>query len=160
MAKKNVVGRVFELAEPIVKQQGLKLWDVRFEKEGSNMFLRIIIEADGRDIGFDDCEKVSRALDPVLDEEDPIDQSYFLEVSSPGLNRELRRPEHFSTMTGRDVLVKLIRPYEGEREFCGVLSGEADGAVTINCGEDMYSFNISECAYIKLDDDKLTEGEL
>ena len=119
----NTVSVVSAIAEPVAKQLGLDLWDVRFEKEGASWYLRIFIDKK-EGISIDDCEKMSKAVDPLIEEADPIDQSYFLEVCSPGIERELRRPEHFEKMSGREVCVRLFRPLEdGTREVIADLVG-------------------------------------
>ena len=97
--------------------------------------------------------KVTSLLSKLLDELDPIEQSYYLEVSSPGTERELRRPEHFEACMGERVTVKLIRPRDGKREFLGVLKQYVDRAFTIEENGEELSFPLSECAYIKLYDD-------
>ena len=104
---------------------GLRLWDVRFEKEGSGWYLRYFIDKPGG-VCIDDCERFSRAVDPLLDEADPIEQSYCLEVSSPGVERELTRPWHFEENLGRPVTARLISPRGGVREFSGTLLRYAD----------------------------------
>lgn len=156
MAKKekgNTVSAVWQIAQPIAESLGLTLWDVRFVKEGADWFLRIIIDKEGG-VSIEDCEAMSRAIDKPLDEADPISQSYCLEVSSPGVERELIRPEHFAQMTGQPVKVKLIRPDEnGERELCGTLGGLEDDAVLL-LGEDGAERKIpqKDTASVKLDD--------
>lgn len=154
MGKKagNTVAQVTELVRPIVDELGLYLWDVRFEKEGADWYLRIFIDSDDG-ITLDDCEAVSRPLSKLLDETDPIEQSYYLEVSSPGTERELRKPEHFEVCIGDLVLVKLIRPQNGIREFTGVLSGYQDGSLTLALENGEQSFSVSDCAYVRLVDD-------
>ena len=89
----NTAQRVEALVRPTVEGMGLRLWDVVFEKEGPDWYLRVLIDKDGT-MDTDTCAEVSHALDPILDEADPIDQSYYLEVGSPGLGRKLTRPEH------------------------------------------------------------------
>ncbi len=122
---------VRKLAEPIAAGLGLSLWDVRFVKEGADWFLRIFIDKPGG-IGIDDCEAMSRAIDAPLDELNPIEQSYCLEVSSPGINRELTRAEHFAAYPGAAVQVKLIRPREdGARVLTGTLQDYKDGVITL-----------------------------
>lgn len=106
------------LAEPLARQLGLRIWDVRFVKEGADWYLRVFIDRDGG-VSIDDCVDLTRLLSPALDEADPIDQSYCLEVSSPGVERELTRPEHFEAYRGRAVTVRLIRPRDGQRDFTG-----------------------------------------
>lgn len=148
------VSKVRELCEPIVKDFGLSLWDVRYEKEGADWYLRIFIDKeDGVDIT--DCEKVSRAINTPLDELDPIENAYCLEVCSPGVERELVRDEHFMQFIGADIMVRMRRPIEGiGKDFCGVLKGYDDGMVTIadHSGENEVTINKKDAAWIKLDD--------
>lgn len=148
------VSKVRELCEPIVKDFGLSLWDVRYEKEGADWYLRIFIDKeDGVDIT--DCEKVSRAINTPLDELDPIENAYCLEVCSPGIERELVRDEHFTQFIGADIMVRMRRPIEGiGKDFCGVLKGYDDGMVTIadHSGENEVTINKKDAAWIKLDD--------
>jgi ribosome maturation factor RimP len=129
--KGNTVETVWKLAQPIAESLGLKLWDVRFVKEGATWILRIFIDKDGG-VNIDDCVDMTHAIDKPLDEADPIDQAYCLEVSSPGIERELTRPEHFEQMTGEAVVLHLIRPNEnGEREVAGILNGLTEAGVSI-----------------------------
>ena len=148
------VSKVRELCEPIVKDFGLSLWDVRYEKEGADWYLRIFIDKeDGVDIT--DCEKVSRAINTPLDELDPIENAYCLEVCSPGIERELVRDEHFMQFIGADIMVRMRRPIEGiGKDFCVVLKGYDDGMVTIadHSGENEVTINKKDAAWIKLDD--------
>ncbi len=135
--KGNVAQRVWELSEPLAKELGLSLWDVQFVKEGADWFLRVFIDKE-EGVTIDDCVDMTHALSPVLDKEDPISQEYLLEVSSPGLERKLTRPEHFQAYVGRLVRARLIRPLEtGERELTGVLLGvDEDGRLEIQLDED------------------------
>lgn len=148
------VSRVWELCEPIVENLGLKLWDVRYLKEGADWFLRVYIDKpEGVDIT--DCEKVSRAINDPLDELDPIDNAYCLEVCSPGIERELVRDEHFEQFIGADIMVKMRRPIEGiGKEFDGVLTSYEDGMVTVtdHSGENEVTISKKDAAWIKLDD--------
>ena len=151
---KNTVTAVEELARPIAERLGLRIWDVRYLKEGSQWFLRIFIDKDGG-VDINDCEQMSRALDEPLDELDPISGEYILEVSSPGVERELIRPEHFEQFVGADIMVKMIRPIDGiGKEFKGVLEAYDDGEVTItdHSGENSVTIHKKDAAYIKLDD--------
>ena len=119
----NTAQRVEALVRPVVEGMGLRLWDVVFEKEGPDWYLRVLIDRDGT-MDTDTCAEVSHALDPILDEADPIDQSYYLEVGSPGLGRKLTRPEHYEALKGQKVRAKLIRPNaDGVRELSGILTG-------------------------------------
>ncbi len=127
MAK--VTDAVAALARPIVEQAGCALWDVEYVKEAGEWFLRVYIDKEGG-VGIDDCEAVSRPLSDALDAADPIQGSYTFEVSSAGLDRALKRPEHFARCMGETVDVKLYRPLEGRKEYTGVLEGFEDGCVT------------------------------
>ena len=126
----STVAVVTALAEPIAAELGLRIWDVRFVKEGTMWYLRIFIDKDGG-VDINDCEKMSRAIDGPLDEADPIEQSYCLEVSSPGIERELTKPEHFELMKGQSATVKLFRPVDGEREITGELVGMRDKQIVL-----------------------------
>lgn len=151
---KNTVAAVEELVRPIAEGLGLDIWDVRYLKEGSRWYLRIFIDKDGG-VDIVDCENLSRAIDEPLDRLDPIDGEYVLEVSSPGIERELLKPEHFAAFIGADIMVKMIRPLEGiGKEFKGVLSAYEDGEVTVtdHSGENTVTINKKDAAYIKLDD--------
>ena len=120
------VNTVWDIAQPIAESLGLELWDVRFEKEGADWFLRVFIDKDGG-VSIDDCVDMSHALDKPLDDADPIEQSYCLEVCSPGLERNLKRDSHFEKCIGKPIQVKLIRPLEGSREYKGTLESYDNG---------------------------------
>ena len=162
--KGNTVDAVWQLAEPIASSLGLRLWDVRFVKEGANWILRIFIDKDGG-VGIEDCEAMSRAIDEPLDEADPIDQSYCLEVSSPGIERELTRDAHFTEMCGCPVTLHLIRPDErGLREHTGTLLGLENGTVRIAEEDGEYAVAQKDLSSVTLVDtydeenDTISEG--
>jgi len=135
---------VRELLEGPINDLGYEVWDVEFVKEGSEWFLRITIDReDGIDI--DDCEKVHRAIDPLLDDADPIETAYHLEVSSPGLERTIRTKEHFIKSVGEKVLVKLYAPRNGLRQFEGILDVSEDGEkIYISVNGEKYEFDRAE----------------
>ena len=151
----SAVKVVEALVRPVVEGMDLRLWDVRFEKEGPDWFLRVLIDRD-EPLDTDTCEAVSRAIDPLLDEADPIEQSYYLEVGSPGLGRRLTRPEHYEQLKGRKCAAHLIRPDEqGRRDYAGILQGlDADGNVTLTDGEETYAVPVKSAGYVKLCDDE------
>lgn len=151
--KHGVVGAVWALAEPIADTLGLVIWDIRFVKEGASWYLRIFIDKEGG-VDITDCEAMSRAIDKPLDDADPIDRSYCLEVSSPGLERELTRDFHFELCNEEPIKIKLIRPDEnGKRELCGILCGYEDGTLQIRDENgSVRSFAKKDTSYIKLDD--------
>lgn len=128
----SVSAMVEERVRGEVEELGLELWDVQYQKEGAGWVLRIVIDRDGAPIDTDACEKVSRRVDPLLDEWDLIDHSYCLEVSSPGLGRKLEREEHFRRMAGKEVELGLYKADEtGEKTLRGTLLGMEEGAVKI-----------------------------
>ena len=140
---------VQELAEPVVQAQGCSLWDVEYVREGSDYILRVIIDKEGG-VDVSDCEAVSRALDPILDEKDPIPDSYQFEDSSAGLERALKRPEDFARFMGSPVTVKLYRPVNGMKEIPAVLRGYEDGRVTVQSGKETVTFEKSQVALVRL----------
>ena len=150
----NTAQRVEALVRPTVEGMGLRLWDVVFEKEGPDWYLRVLIDKDGT-MDTDTCADVSHALDPILDEADPIDQSYYLEVGSPGLGRKLTRPEHYEALKGQKVRVKLIRPNaDGVREFAGILTGREGSTVTVETDAGAVTFEVNAAASVNLCDDE------
>ena len=152
----NTVKTVWEIAEPLAKELGLEIWDVRFEKEGADWFLRIFIDKDGG-VSIDDCVDMSHAIDKPLDEADPIEQSYCLEVCSPGVERDLKRDEHFMKFIGAKIMVKLIRARDGIREFKGILASYDNGSFELRLEDGTgLMINKKETSYVKLDD---FEGE-
>ena len=153
MAKKNTAAIAEALAAPILAEMGLQLWDVVYEKEGSGWYLRYYVDKEGG-IDINSCEAFSRAISDVLDEADPIDGSYTLEVSSPGIERQLTRDWHFETLMGQQLLVRLIRPVEGVRDFIGTLTDYRDGTLTLLLDEKT-EMNVErgETAFIRLYND-------
>ncbi len=145
----KVTDRVRAFSQPIVEGLGCTLWDVEYVREGGEWFLRLYIDKEGG-VGIDDCEAVSRAVDPILDQEDPIPESYHFEVSSAGLERPLRRPEHFTWSLGRMVTVRLYRPRDGAKEFVGTLRGYDDGRIALDTANGGMEFEKDEVALVRL----------
>lgn len=145
---KNIASLVKELIAPMASDMGYWLWDVEFVKEGADKYLRITIDNE-EGITIEDCEKFHRAIDPLLDEADPISEAYILEVSSPGIERELKTPEHIDACEGWDVELKLYAPKNGSKTFRGVLEGYDDGGnIVIAVGEEKVAFKPEEIAKI------------
>jgi ribosome maturation factor RimP len=150
MAKnsKSVVDTVRELAEPIAESINCWVWDVEFVKEGARKILRITIDAE-EGVDIDLCERMHRAIDTVLDEVDPIAEAYYLEISSPGIERELKTQEHIDACEGWDVEVKLYAPIDGLKVFRGVLlASEQDGEIRIDSNGCVKCFERSAVAKI------------
>ncbi len=118
---KNIAQTVSELLSPIIQKQHCTLWDVEYVKEGPKQILRVTIDRE-EGVDIEHCEAVHRAIDPVLDEADPIPVQYYLEVSSPGVERELRLPFHFEYAVGRKIDIKLYTAFEGVKQITGLLS--------------------------------------
>lgn len=126
----KLVDIVSAMAKPVVEAQGCQLWDVEYVREAGQWFLRVYIDKEGG-VGIDDCEAVSRALDPILDEADPIPDSYTFEVSSAGVERELKRPSDFERFMGEFAAVKLYKAENGVKEHLGYIKSYNAGDITI-----------------------------
>ena len=149
MAKgqKNIAQQVQSLIQPTVNDLGYSLWDVEYVKEGASYYLRITIDSENG-ISIDDCEKVHRAIEPTLDSADPIEGAYYLEVSSPGIERVLRTEEHFIAMSGETIVVHLFTAVDGKKIFKGTLLGvdEENGNIVLAEGEKEYEFTARSIA--------------
>ena len=145
----KITEQVRSFAEPIVEAHGCKLWDVEYVREGAQWYLRLYIDKDGG-VDIADCETISRAVDPVLDEKDPIAESYCFEVCSAGIERALKRPSDFEQFLGSDVLVKLYGAKDGAKEYVGRLARYEDGNVTVVVGEQEKTFSPQEVALVRL----------
>ena len=136
-------------ARPIVEAHGCTLWDVEYVREGDQRFLRLYLDKDGG-VDITDCEAISRAVDPILDEKDPIPESYTFEVCSAGLERALKRPSDFEQFLGSAITVKLYRPRNGLKEIPCTLTGYEDGRITVLSGKETITFEKSEVALVRL----------
>lgn len=143
--KKNIAGVVRDLLQPVADGFGYMLWDVEYVKEGAEMVLRITIDKE-EGIDIDDCEKMHRAIDPLLDEADPIEVSYRLEVSSPGVERTISRPEHFECCMGEKVEAKLYAPLNGAKKITGILCGADEKSFTLDVDGEEIVVEKSACA--------------
>lgn len=142
---------VFDMAEPFAKEIGCEVIETEYKKEGSDYYLRIYIDKESGSIGTDDCEYVSRKVEIELDREDPIKDSYILEVCSPGIDRELKREKDFVRFMGNDVDIKFYAPRDGKKEYCGKLIAYDNGKVLVECeNKKVISFNKNDVVYIKL----------
>ena len=145
----KVTELVAEFARPIVEAHGCELWDVEYVREGSEYFLRLYLDKEGG-VNIDDCEAVSRAVDPILDEKDPIPGSYHFEVCSAGLERVLKRPSDFQRFLGSPITVKLYRPRNGLKEIPCVRKAYDQGKLTVEAGKETITFEKSEVAQVRL----------
>ena len=130
MKKTNIAGTVEELLRPVIEELGYRIWDVEFRKVGADPTLTVTIDSDAG-INIDDCEKVHRTIDPLLDEADPIDVPYILEVSSPGIERDIRTDTHIFACMGEEIEAKLFAPLDGRRSYVGVIAAYENGTLTL-----------------------------
>ena len=142
--------RVYDLAAPIVTELGYLVWDIRYEKEGASWYLRVFIDSETGVISINDCEKVTGPISDMLDEKDPIAQSYILEVSSAGLEADLIRESHFDACLGSKVRARLIRPMEGVREMAGILTDWNKERIVLETENGNAEIPFSALAFVKL----------
>ncbi len=147
----NSAEKVYELIKDAVAAEGVGLWDVRFLKEGASWYLRVFIDKP-EGISIDDCTNVSHAIDPIIDEADPIDVSYYLEVCSPGIERELTRRRHYEESVGKPVRLKLYKAYDGKKELTGTLENVGENSVTLNTGTDVLTVEFKNISKANLCD--------
>ena len=138
-----------ELARPVVEACGCTLWDVEYIKEAGSWYLRLYIDKEDG-VSINDCEAVSRGVDPLLDEADPIQDPYTFEVSSAGADRPLKKPEHFEAFMGAEVDVKFYKAVNGQKNCTGILAGYEDGNVTLELGGKTVTFDKKEIAFVRL----------
>ncbi len=147
---------VWQLAEPLAEDFNLSIWDVRYVKEGPQRYLRIFIDKD-TGVTINDCEKFNRAIDKPLDDLDPIEQSYCLEVSSPGIERLLTRDIHFEKSIGKEILVTLIRPNENKEKEIKCVLKSYDGKNLVAEYRDVdTTFDMKSVANVKLMSDNIS----
>lgn len=145
----KITDTVWKLAEPVAVSHGCTLWDVEYVTEAGTRFLRVYIDkADG--VSIDDCEAVSRELDVLLDEADPIPDSYVFEVSSAGAERELKRPSDFEQFIGSTVEVRFFRNIDGRKSVIGTLKAYENGDVTVEVGNNVLTFEKAQIAQVRL----------
>lgn len=153
MADKKIPEIVFELANPLALSCGCFVDDVEFKKEGSDYVLRVIIDVEddtNGGVSIDQCENVSRALSDVLDTKDPIPQAYMLEVTSPGIDRPLKRDKDFKRFMGRDIDIGLYKPLNGSKIITGKLLAYEDGVITVLADGEEINFEKEKTAYVRL----------
>lgn len=145
----KLTDRITALAEPIVREEGCTLWDVEYVREAGTWYLRLFIDKEGG-VSIDDCEKISRRIDPILDEEDPIQDSYVFEVGSAGADRALKRPSDFIQFMGNMVEISLYKPLNGTKRYVGELRQYQDGNVEIRQGNSTVLFSKEQIAQVRL----------
>lgn len=148
--KKNIESTIEELVQPIVDARNIEIVDIEYVKEAGQFYLRIYLEKEGG-ITLDDCAEVSRELNPILDEKDPIKDNYFLEVYSPGLDRPLKKEKDFIRYAGYDVEIKLYKPLNGTKQLEGELIGlTEDKKIKVVIDNNEVEFDKKDIALIKL----------
>ena len=141
--KKSVKETVREAIAPTIAELGYEIWDVTYQKIGADYHLEITIDSESG-INIEDCEKVHRAIDPILDECDPIEGFYYLDVSSPGIERELRTEEHVKSQIGVKAEAKLFAAKDGRRSIIGIIKSLEDGVLTLTEGENDITLKLDE----------------
>ena len=149
MAYSKLEASILEMASPIAEECGCYIYDIEYAKEGKNRYLRIFADKDGG-ISLDDCEAISRRLSDILDGMDPIKENYVLEVSSPGIERKLKNPEHFERYIGEVVEIGLFKPVNDSKAILAELKSFEDGNITVNIDGEEMSIMQSETTYVKL----------
>jgi len=153
MAKKKITEIIEEMLSDFMAEEGYELYNTEFIKEGKDWFLRVYVDKLARDeyVGTEDCEKVSRYLSAKLDEEDPIEQNYYLEVSSPGMDRPLLKREHYERYVDSEVEIRLYKGKDGTKNIEGVLKGISGEMVTVEDHDGkVWELELSEIAKAKL----------
>ena len=145
----KITEKVAALAKPVVEEEGCTLWDVEYVREAGTWYLRVLVEKEGG-LSIEDCERISSRLDPMLDEADPIPDSYVFEVGSAGAERELKRPGDFEQFMGSEVEVRLYQPLNGSKSFVGTLKAYDGGDVAIETGGKEMCFEKSKIALVRL----------
>ena len=145
----KITEKVAALAAPVVEEEGCSLWDVEYVREAGTWYLRVLVDKEGG-LSIDDCERISRRLDPMLDEADPIPDSYVFEVGSAGAERELKRPGDFEQFLGSEVELRLYQPVNGSKSFVGKLKAYDNGDVTIENGSTELRFDKGKIAQVRL----------
>lgn len=148
MASNNIESKVENLLKNIIENLGYELYDVLYEKEGKDYYLRIIIDKPSG-IDINDCEKVNNEINDILDEADYIKEQYFLEVSSPGIERTLRKEKHFLSQIGNEISIKLFKPINKQKELIGILEEYNEKELTIKTDESTIKIDLKDIALVK-----------
>lgn len=145
---KPIEKKVYELVLPYADEKGLEIYDVIYEKQGKDMYLSIYIDkAEG--VSIEDCENLSNYIDPILDKELELKEQYFLEVSSSGLEKNIRNEEHLKRFMNSNIQIKLFKPINKNKDYEGILKKFNEAEITINCEEQDYTFKRTDIASIK-----------
>lgn len=148
----NVAEKVRSIVDPYAQQLSLEIWDIVYKKEGSDWYLRIFIDKENG-VSVDDCVDFTHLITKPLDEADPIPQSYTLEVSSPGIERELKTDSHFNRYIGSRIMMRTIRPVNGVRDFAGILKAYENPNITVEADNgEIITVAKKETSFVKLDD--------
>ena len=150
MRNSQVEQEVTKICEPLAAEQGLSIVDICFRRETHGWVLRVLIERIDGLVSVADCSTLSRELSDLIDIEDPIEDKYNLEVSSPGLDRPLTKAEDYKRFSGREITLKTSAPVEGRKNFKGVLSGLVDDTLTIEIDGKTYQLKLKDVAQANL----------
>ena len=145
----KLTDKIAQIARPVVEDEGCSLWDVEYVREAGSWYLRVYIDKD-EGVSISDCEVISKAIDPILDEQDFIPDSYIFEVASAGADRELKRPSDFEKFIDHEVEVKTYRQIKGQKLFVGVLKEYSDGNITVLANNQSLVFSKQDVALVRL----------
>jgi len=148
----KVTDAVYAMALPIAEEYGCGIYEVEYKKEGSDYVLRVILDTfdDEKPVSITMCENVSRALSEKLDENDPTKDAYILEVTSPGLDRPLKKEEDFVRFAGKEIEIGLYKAINGTKLICGTLIGLSDGVITVNDGKEEITIKREDTSFVRL----------
>lgn len=148
MSSSNIESRIEELIKPSIEKLNYDLYDVQYLKEGKDYYLRITIDSENG-INIDDCENVNNAIDDIIDEADFIKESYYLEVSSPGIERVLRKAKHFEKQINNEIYLKLFKSINEKKEFTGILQDYNEDVLHIKVDDEILEINVKDIAIAK-----------
>ncbi len=150
MAYSKLEKMIIDMATPVAETLGCYIYDTEFVKEGTMKYLRIYADKEDGGISIDECERINRKMGEILDREDPIKENYVLEVSSPGIERKLKTPQHFEKYNGRQIDVGLYKAVDGSKTLSGILKGFENGSFEIETDNGEKTFGLDDVTFVKL----------
>ncbi|MBO4940599.1 MAG: ribosome maturation factor RimP [Clostridia bacterium] len=150
MAYSKLEKMIIDMATPVAETLGCYIYDTEFVKEGTMKYLRIYADKEDGGISIDECERINRKMGEILDREDPIKENYVLEVSSPGIERKLKTPQHFEKYNGRQIDLGLYKAVDGSKALSGILKGFKNEMITVETDSGEKTFGLDDVTFVKL----------
>ncbi len=150
MAYSKLEKMIIDMATPVAETLGCYIYDTEFVKEGTMKYLRIYADKEDGGISIDECERINRKMGEILDEKDPIKENYVLKISSPGIERKLKTPQHFEKYNGRQIDVGLYKAVDGSKSLSGILKGFEDGKLTVETDSGEKTLGLDDVTFVKL----------